>query len=166
VHYVLVGSSLRDLLLRLSKLVHFYSARQQLRRSQCCHGLEDFEVIIDFCGYWSPRLRHNGVCGGLRDESGDSFSINFSADWENIGDSGKAAYLQSTGLNQVATYLGIANYPGGIAAYTLSGTASLFVGTTSGGTMGDFIGWVGNGTFNQSGGTHTDTFTTYLGVNA
>jgi fibronectin-binding autotransporter adhesin len=81
-----------------------------------------------------------------------------SAYYEYIGCSGTGTFTQTGGTNTISSSLYMGYNTGSSGAYYLSGTGSLTVT----GTGGEYIGYSGNGTFVQSGGTHTVNKTLYL----
>jgi hypothetical protein len=72
--------------------------------------------------------------------------------YEIVGDHGTATFNQTAGINKVTNnndYFSVGNNTNSVGVYNLSGTGSLSV------TANEYIGVVGNGTFNQYGGTNT-----------
>ena len=71
---------------------------------------------------------------------------------EYVGLYGNGTFNHSAGTNTIATATGffdIGTYAGSSGTYNLSGTGTLTVKTN------EYVGDIGNGVFNQNGGTHT-----------
>ena len=84
---------------------------------------------------------------------------------EYVGILGTGTFNQSAGTNTIATATGffdIGEAAGSTGTYNLSGTGTLTVNTN------EYVGDIGTGVFNQTGGTHTLNSGTnmYLGYNA
>src|SRR5205814_6981632 len=70
-----------------------------------------------------------------------------------FGTSAHAAHLQSSGNNVYDAFLIVGDYPSSTGQYDLSGNATVIVNGNSGGALA--VGNLGNGTFNQTGGSVT-----------
>jgi fibronectin-binding autotransporter adhesin len=78
-------------------------------------------------------------------------------DYEDIGYNGVGVFNQSGGTNTVTSNgsLTLGSNRGSTGTYNLSGSGQLTVGTGSSPSANEYIGYLGNGEFNQSGGTNT-----------
>ena len=91
-----------------------------------------------------------------------SDSSNLSADYEYIGYFGKGSIVQSGGTNAVSNSLYLGKNSLSSGCYELS-NGQLSVGGTS---LGEIVGYYGNGSFTQSGGTNSITNSLFLGFYA
>jgi hypothetical protein len=86
---------------------------------------------------------------------------------EYVGYAGAGTFTQSGGTHTVNDYLYLGYYAGSSGTYQLSGSASLDTGWTDDTPAGRlYVGYYGNGTFIQTGGTHTVGWNLTLGCNA
>jgi autotransporter-associated beta strand protein len=76
-----------------------------------------------------------------------------------IGFSGSGSFTQSGGTNAVTSGLLLGSSSGGSGTYNLSGSGLLSVT----GTVGEYIGYFGRGSFTQSGGTNAVSYGLLLG---
>src|SRR5205823_2833399 len=85
----------------------------------------------------------------------ETATVNLSASGESLGfgTSAHAAHLQSSGNNVYDAFLIVGDYPSSTGQYDLSGNATVVVNGNSGGAFA--VGNLGNGTFNQTGGSVT-----------
>ncbi len=98
-----------------------------------------------------------GLCLGSGSASGGSYNLSgsglLSAYTEYVGFSGTGAFAQSGGVNNVLESLDLGQLylgynPGSIGSYNLSGSGLLSA-------YAEYLGFMGTGTFTQSGGTNT-----------
>ena len=85
--------------------------------------------------------------------TGGGLSVTF---FENVGDSGTGAFMQSGGTNSINNGLYVGNAAGSSGTYSLSGSSLLWA-------PGEYVGNSGTGTFTQSDGVNTCSNTLTLG---
>src|SRR6185436_18828575 len=87
-----------------------------------------------------------------------------SNEWVGASFNGRGTFEQSAGMNTIAAgagFLDVGVFAGSTGTYNLSGTGALVANTH------EYIGDVGTGVFNQTGGSNTiNGYNLYLGYNA
>jgi T5SS/PEP-CTERM-associated repeat protein len=114
-----------------------------------------------------------GSTGGGTDTLSQTAAYNLTMQTEQVGagTASTAIHIQSAGTNSYASALIIGAGTLSSGTYSLSGNGALNIDSTGSGTgAGMFVGYNGNGTFNQSGGTVTVGNSTlgnlYVGYNS
>ena len=83
------------------------------------------------------------------------------AQYEYVGSSGSGTFTQSFGTHSVSSSLYLGYNSGSTGTYTLSG--GQLSATSSSYAYGEYVGYSGNGFFNQTGGTNNISYGLYLG---
>jgi T5SS/PEP-CTERM-associated repeat protein len=113
----------------------------------------------------------NGLALGEQSGSAGTYllsgtgSLSVTGGNELVGVSGTGVFNQSAGNNTVVGGLDLGYQTGSSGTYSLSGAGALSV-TGAAGAAGETIGYNGNGTFTQTGGTNTASGVLYLGYQA
>jgi len=81
------------------------------------------------------------------------YSINVNTEEVGVGSAGIGVYSQSAATNSVEDALIVGADQGSVGTYNLSGTGSINLVAIQGTTQGMYIGYNGQGTFNQSAGS-------------